>query len=147
MKSLHYSTGCVLLAIIFFAGTACAGGYSDHHSRKSSASGSSARTLKYGGTYGQAAQNYINNRDNWKVPSAGGTGQTGQKAQMTPQQRAEYERAMQQANRILNNAYNRPANFGTGTRQISTGQQQQINRAINNADSLIDRINNDPLLK
>lgn len=119
--------------------------WSDHHSRKSSAQSSSSTTLKYGGTHGQAAHNYINNRDNWKVPN--GTGQGGQESQMTPEERAEYNRVMQKTNRLLDNIYNQPHHFGAQPKQMTPDQKGEYDRVMHQSNDLIKRIENDPMLK
>lgn len=119
--------------------------WSDHHSRKSSAQNSASTTLKYGGTYGQAGRNYINNRDNWKSPNSAGKG--NRSSQMTPEQRAEYNRLMQKTNRMIHNIYNEPHHFGPQPGQMSPAQRTEHNRVMQQSEDLIKRIENDPLLK
>ncbi|MCD6273472.1 MAG: hypothetical protein J7K30_11685 [Deltaproteobacteria bacterium] len=119
--------------------------WSDHYSRKSSAKNSASTTLKYGGTYGQAGQNYINNRDNWKVPKK--TGQGDQKSQMTPKEKAKYNRIIQKTNRLLNDIYNKPHQFGPHQKQMSSDQKAEYNRVMQQSADLIKRIESDPMLK
>jgi len=120
--------------------------WSDHHSRQSYGNNSASTTLKYGGTYGQAGQNYINNRDNWAVPG-GGTG-AGRPAPMTPAQQAEYNRLMRNTDRMLNNIYNHPHHFGPQPGgQMNPQQRYEYERTIQQSDDLMRRIENDPLLK
>lgn len=119
--------------------------WSDHYSRKSSAQSSSSTTLKYGGTHGQAAHNYMNNRDNWQVPNA--AGQSGQPSQMTPEQRAEYNKTMQKTNRLLDNIYNKPHQFGPQSKSMSADQKAEYDRVMQQSNDLIKRIENDPRFK
>jgi Txe/YoeB family toxin of Txe-Axe toxin-antitoxin module len=156
-KSLVYLVGGltmrhILLSVVaglivpgFLMATPVMAEWSDHHSRRSSAQNSASTTLKYGGTYGQAGQNYINNRDNWKVPNRAGSG--NRRSQMTPEQRAEYNRVMQRTNRMIHNIYNKPHHFGPQPRQMSPSQKAEYNRRMQQSDDLIKRIENDPLLK
>jgi hypothetical protein len=89
-----------------------AGCYSDWCAGKSSGSTSSYNTLKYGGTYGQAAQNYNNYR--WGY----GTGRNTQYHSpyvypgtpayqpMTPAQKAEINRLNAQSDALINRIMN-----------------------------------------
>jgi hypothetical protein len=120
--------------------------WSDHHSRSSSANNSASTTLKYGGTYGQAGRNAVNNRYNWKVPGSGGQRGRASQSQMTPEERAEYNRVMQNTNRLLNNIYNKPHHFGPQPRQMTPGERENYNRVMRQSDDLMKRIENDPLL-
>lgn len=91
-----------------------AGGYSDYSANKSRGQSSSDLTLKYGGTYGQAGQNYMNYRHGY------GSGQNNdyysrhhpnnpgnqQKQQLSPEQKAEIERLMKQSDDLINRINN-----------------------------------------
>ena len=99
--------------LVAVASTGWAGNYSDYHSNRSSGQTSSSMTLKYGGTYSGAGQNYMNYRYGY------GTGQNthyyspqgvpGYTPQpMTPQQRRDMNKAMQEADDLMNRIQNDP---------------------------------------
>lgn len=119
--------------------------WSDYSARKSAAQNSANTSLKYGGTYSQAGRNYINNRDNWQVPD--GTVEGGRSAEMTAEERAEYNRVRQNTNRMLNNMYNQPHNFGPQPRPMSVDEKTEFDRSMQRSDDLMRQIENDPMLK
>ena len=98
--------------------SAHAGCYSDWCANRSSGSTSSNLTLKYGGTYGQAAQNYNNYR--WGYGTGGNTdyyspyhypgAPTSQG--ITPQQQAEIDRLNAQSEALINQIMNDPIIWG-----------------------------------
>lgn len=108
-------------ALLFAAGlmvapSLYAGGYSDYYSNKSSGSTSSNLTLKYGGTYGQAGQNYMNyrygygtgrNNDNYSSNYPGPNVQP-RRQQITPEQKQEIDRLMKQSDALINQIQNDP---------------------------------------
>ncbi|MBU1168716.1 MAG: hypothetical protein KKD44_04040 [Proteobacteria bacterium] len=121
--------------------------YSDHYSRQSSAQNSANSTLNHGGTYSQAGQNYVNNRDNWKVPNSTDTGQGSGEAEMTPEERAEYNRTMKKTNNMLNKMFNEPHHFGPQPTPMSPNDAANMDATMQRNEALIKQIENDPLLK
>ena len=119
--------------------------WSDYYARESAAQNSASSALNHGGTYSQAGRNYINNQKNWEIPD--GTGQGGQSAEMTPEERVEYERVMQNTNRMLNNMYNQPHNFGPQPRPMSADEKTEFDRSMQRSDDLMRQIENDPMFK
>ncbi|WP_419663953.1 hypothetical protein [Desulfosarcina variabilis] len=131
---------CIMM-IFLMCGVASAA-YSDHYSRKSSAAGSAYRTLKYGGTYSQAGQNYINNRDNWST-----TGQVRRKTPATAREKAQSHQLIRKTNNMIKSIYGNPHNFGPSPQGARWKQKRQMYQTIKKSNDLIRRINNDPLLK
>ena len=142
MKALHAAARAAAILFFFTAGLALAGNYSDHYSRQSASQSSANTAIKYGGTYGQAGTNAVNNRDNWEVPNAAGT---GAKKEMTPEEKARLKEQMDKTDRMIRNMYENPVTFGpSGT---SYGNGQDTDRLIQQSDDLIRRIENDPMLR
>ena len=143
------------LILLLIPTLAWAGCYSDHCANQRSGSTSSNLTLKYGGTHGQAATNYMNYRhgygtgsnNHYYSPYVNGGGAAPAPRPMTPQQQYEYNRAMRNADALMNRINNDPRLNGGYTGQPMTPQQQyQFNRSMQNADALMNRINNDPMV-
>ncbi|MEW5733496.1 MAG: hypothetical protein AB1921_01505 [Thermodesulfobacteriota bacterium] len=122
---------------------AAAGNYSDHYSRKDAAQGSANTAVQYGGTYGQAGTNAVNNRDNWAVPGPAGTGDG---KGMTPEEKAKVQELLDKTDRMLKNMVENPVTFGpSGTTYGSPPQDTET--LIHQSDDLLQRIENDPMLK
>lgn len=134
---------CIMI-LFLMNGTASAA-YSDHYSRKSSAAGSANTTLKYGGTYGQAGRNYINNRDNWSTP--GPVIRGNRRTPTTAKERTQSRQLINKTNNMIKSIYGKPNRFGPWPQNIGRGQKRQIGQTIQQSNDLIQRINNDPRLR
>jgi hypothetical protein len=146
------------LVLSLSASPVVAGCYSDNCQDRQRGSMASQSVLNHGGTYGGAASAYMNGRYGYGTgrntdvyspygTSGGAAARPRQARPMTPQERADYNRVMNQADRWVDHINNDPViNGRTRTRTPSPQDRAEIDRTIQRSQTLIDRINNDPLV-
>jgi hypothetical protein len=102
MKSL------ITICLLFVSTSVFGGCYSDYCAGQRSGAYSSSMTLKYGGTYSQAASNYMNYSRGYGTSSGSSYyspyyhGSSGAGRGISPQQKAEVNRLLQQSGQLIN---------------------------------------------